>query len=81
MTTSEPNEEEMAAMINSLGLDAVTEPAISDLDHRQLLIRWNEVTQALAKRGELLDPKTQEGRDLHSQREALRLVLHEQGLR
>lgn len=45
------------------------------LDEVELSKRYNAVKQSLLERGEMLNPKTQEGRDLHSERAAYLLEL------
>ena len=53
---------------------------VSTLTDVQLMDRLQEIDDALALRGELLKPLTQEGRDLHSLRAAVVVHHHLRGL-
>ena len=53
----------------------------STLTAAALLRRYNDVKEALKNRGELVEPTTDKGRDLHSQHTALLNELHERKLR
>jgi phage regulator Rha-like protein len=51
------------------------------MTNAQLVRRYNEVKEALKNRGEIVEPRTDTGRDLHSQHTALLNELHERNLR
>lgn len=46
---------------------------ISKLDNFKLMVKLEKIDKDLEERGELLFPKTQKGRDLHSVRAAIRI--------
>lgn len=65
-----------AGMMADLDLQEPTDIVnVALLDEVELSKRFNAVKQQLLERGEMLKPKTQEGRDLHSERAAYLLEL------
>lgn len=54
---------------------------VSTLSEVELSARYNEVKEALLKRGEALSQTTQTGRDLQSERAALLIEMARRGLR
>lgn len=60
----------------------IAEPTVVDvttLNVAELVTRLEETRQNLFKLGEMLDPKTDQGRELHSTRAALLIELRKRG--
>lgn len=67
------------------GLDAEIPPptdvvSVCMLDELGLSRRFNEVRQALLNMSEMVDPKTEKGRELHSERAALIIEMRRRGM-
>jgi hypothetical protein len=71
-------EEEMAALVDALG---ITEPEPLPLSDHELVSAYARVTQRLLERGETLRVTTDEGRRLHEERESFIIELSRRGLR
>ena len=73
----------LAGLAESLGeLEEPTDVVdVSKLSIAQLLARFAQVRQALYERREMMEPTTQLGRDLQSERVALLLEMNNRGLR
>lgn len=77
----EDNEDAFAAFEAQMRDVVATEVTnVTLLDETTLLNRYHEITQTLMDRKEALRPSTDEGRDLHSQRAALRIELSRRGM-
>lgn len=77
-------DDEFSRLVGSLDLSDIG-PMIPDvnvtlLDDAELSRRFNEVREDLMARGEMINCKTQTGRDLHSQRAAYIIELRKRGL-
>jgi hypothetical protein len=60
--------------------EGMPEVSVAVLNDAELSSRYNEVREELMKRGEMINPTTQIGRDLHSQRGAYIIELRRRGL-
>jgi hypothetical protein len=79
MSTADPFEE-LERMVE--GLDVAGHlREFTTMTNAQLVRRYNDVKEDLKNRGELVEPRTDKGRDLHSQHTALLNELHERNLR
>lgn len=76
-------EEDMRKLIDSLDLPpADGETAnVCLLSEAELSARFQTATRALLKNDEALEPKTQAGRDLHSERSAYLVEMKRRGMR
>lgn len=75
-------EEEMRRKIDELDLPAPSnDTCVQLLNEAELSSRLNKVTQELLRRGEALNPTTQTGRDLHSERSAYLLEMQRRRMR
>ena len=74
-------DDEFMKLVGQLDLNpAVNEVNVALLSDLDLSKRFSEVKQELLARGEMIDPKTQTGRDLHSERAAYLIELRKRGL-
>lgn len=71
---------QLQEMIDAMGIE-VEETSVRTLSDYDLLTRYNSLTQSLLKEGEALDPHTQSGRDMHSEREAIKVEMIRRGIR
>lgn len=65
------------------GLDLTVPTNVEDvslLNEVELSSRYNKCKQDLLERGEMIDPKTDTGRELHSQRTAYLLEMRRRGM-
>jgi DNA-binding FadR family transcriptional regulator len=64
------------------GLDVASHLRLATtMTNGELVSRYNSVKEELKARGEIVEPRTDEGRDLHSEHTALLNELHERNLR
>lgn len=74
-------DDEFMKLVGQLDIDeGIVDVNVALLDDMELSKRFSEVKQALLGRGEMVDPKTQTGRDLHSERGAYLIELRRRGL-
>ena len=71
---------ELEAMVNELPVAGHLRE-YSTMTNAQLVRRYNDVKEDLKNLGEIVAPRTDKGRDLHSQHTALLNELHERKLR
>lgn len=79
MSTADPFDE-LAAMVDGLEISGHLRK-VKTMTNAQLVSRYNAVKEALKERREIVEPRTDEGRDLHSEHTALLNELHERHLR
>ena len=80
MTNPDP-ELALQELVDGLGIEAPTDcVSVRDRTNMDLMKRAGQLTQMLLNMEQALDPRTQEARDLHSEREAVRLELHRRGI-
>jgi hypothetical protein len=78
MSTVEPPDadDEFRRLMEGLDLTIPTDvEQVSVLSEVELSRRWNKVRQDLLARGEMMEPKTDTGRELHSLRHAYMLEM------
>lgn len=83
MSTIEPPDanEEFERLMEGLDLTVpVNVEVVTLLDEVELSRRFNSVKQELLQRGEMISPKTDTGRELHSQRTAYILEMRKRGM-
>lgn len=84
MSTMEPPDanEEFNALVEGLELTVPTDvEEVALLSEVELSSRFHKVRQDLLARGEMMDPKTDTGRELHSKRVAYMLEMQRRGMR
>jgi hypothetical protein len=79
MSTADPFEE-LEAMIEGLGVAGHLRE-VKAMTNAELVRRYNSVKEELKGLGEIVEARTDEGRDLHSEHTALLNELHERRLR
>jgi hypothetical protein len=83
MSTMEPPDadDEFKRLMEGLELEApINVEDVSLLTEVELSSRFNKVRQDLLARGEMIDPKTDTGREMHSQRTAYMLEMRRRGM-
>jgi len=73
--------DDLRALIDGLGIQEPDVIPVGQLSERALIERYQRVQRELASRGELRDPRTEEGKELHSQHGALLIEMVRRGLR
>lgn len=85
MSTREPDDEDVLAGLEEQLADLVLDPGdttnVRELSPKDLLARFAAVERKLREMAELMVPRTQEGRDLHSQRAAYLVELRRRKMR
>ena len=84
MSTMEPPDanDEFNALVEGLDLTVPTDvEEVALLSEVELSSRFNKVRQDLLARGEMMDPKTDTGREMHSKRMAYMLEMQRRGMR
>jgi hypothetical protein len=79
VSTSDPLDE-LEAMVEGLDIASHLRD-FHALTNAELVRRYNTVKEDLKNRGELVEPRTDTGKDLHSQHTALLNELHERHMR
>lgn len=75
------DDDEFTRLVGQLDIDpSIIDVNVTTLDDLELNRRFTEVKQELLNRKEMIDAKTQTGRDLHSQRAAYLIELRKRGL-
>lgn len=83
MSTIEPPDadDEFNRLMEGLDLTVpINVESVTMLDEVELSRRFNEVRGELLTRGEMISPKTDTGRELHSQRAALLVEMRRRGM-
>jgi hypothetical protein len=84
LTFSDPDPEvddEFAKLVGQLDVTpAIVDVNVTTLDDLELNRRFTTVNQSLLERAEMINPTTQTGRDLHSERAAYLIELRKRGL-
>ena len=75
----EDPDEIFAAMTADLDFEAPT-VVLADLDDQTLMRRWTHVKIELRERKEMHSQRTERGRELQSEYQAIKYLLHERGL-
>ena len=79
MSTADPFDE-IARMVEGLEISGHLRE-VKTMTNAQLVSRYNTVKEELKGRQEIVEPRTDRGRDLHSEHTALLNELHERHLR
>jgi len=83
MSTIEPPDadDEFQRLMDGLDLTIPTNvESVTMLDEVELSRRFNDCKQQLLRRGEMISPKTDEGRELHSLRAAYIVEMRRRGM-
>lgn len=84
-TIPEPEnpEDELQRMFDEMEFDLPEPDEVDDvtaMPMEKVIKRYNQLTEELLQIGEALHPRTQYGRDLHSERAAYQLRMKKEGL-
>lgn len=74
-------EEQIQQMVDALLPPANPDTNVQTINEIELVRRFQTVDRELLRLGEVLNPKTQQARDLHSERAAYVIEMHRRGLR